>query len=87
MKLTPPTISPWPEDRKAAGFTVDGFSATPAAPFEQRLWTMVNSPSVDAIQEFAVDTDGFKAEFGHARQWILCVRIEVRYESVSRQSL
>jgi hypothetical protein len=46
--------------------TVDGFSATPAAPFEQRLWTMVNSPSVDAIQEFAVDTNGFKAEFGHA---------------------
>lgn len=46
--------------------TVDGISATPAAPFEQRLWTMVNSPSVDALQEFAVDTNGFKAEFGHA---------------------
>ena len=46
--------------------TIDGISATPAAPFEQRLWTMVNSPSVDAIQEFAVDTNGFKAEFGHA---------------------
>jgi hypothetical protein len=46
--------------------TIDGFSATPAAPFEQRLWTMVNSPSVDALQEFAVDTNGFKAEYGHA---------------------
>jgi hypothetical protein len=46
--------------------TIDGISATPAAPFEQRLWTMVNSPSVDALQEFAVDTNGFKAEFGHA---------------------
>jgi len=46
--------------------TIDGISATPAAPFEQRLWTMVNSPSVDAVQEFAVDTNGFKAEFGHA---------------------
>lgn len=46
--------------------TIDGFSATPAAPFEQRLWTMVNSPSVDALQEFVVDTNGFKAEFGHA---------------------
>ncbi len=46
--------------------TVDGISATPAAPFEQRLWTMINSPSIDAVQEFAVDTNGFKAEFGHA---------------------
>ncbi|MBI1788620.1 MAG: TonB-dependent receptor [Acidobacteria bacterium] len=46
--------------------SIDGISATPAAPFEQRLWTMVNSPSVDAVQEFAVDTNGFKAEFGHA---------------------
>jgi hypothetical protein len=46
--------------------TVDGVSSTPAAPFEQRLWTMVNSPSVEALNEFAVDTNGFKAEFGHA---------------------
>ena len=41
-------------------------SATPGAPFEQRLWTTLNSPSVEAITEFAVDTNGFKAEFGHA---------------------
>ena len=46
--------------------TVDGVSATPGAPFEQRLWTTLNSPSVEAITEFAVDTNGFKAEFGHA---------------------
>ncbi len=46
--------------------TVDGVSATPGAPFEQRLWTTLNSPSVEAINEFAVDTNGFKAEFGHA---------------------
>jgi len=46
--------------------TVDGVSATPAAPFEQRLWTMVNSPSVEAVNEFSVDTNGFKAEYGHA---------------------
>lgn len=46
--------------------TVDGVSATPAAPFEQRLWTMINSPSVDAITEFNIETNGFKAEFGHA---------------------
>ncbi len=46
--------------------TVDGVSATPGAPFEQRLWTTLNSPSVEAITEFAVDTNGFKAESGHA---------------------
>jgi Carboxypeptidase regulatory-like domain len=46
--------------------SVDGVSATPAAPFEQRLWTTLNSPSVEAITEFAVDSNGFKAEFGHA---------------------
>ena len=46
--------------------SVDGISATPGAPFEQRLWTTLNSPSVEAITEFAVDTNGFKAEFGHA---------------------
>src|SRR5687768_9060419 len=46
--------------------TLDGVSATPGAPFEQRLWTTLNSPSVEAITEFAVDSNGFKAEFGHA---------------------
>src|ERR687897_924300 len=46
--------------------TLDGVSATPGAPFEQRLWTTLNSPSVEAITEFAVDTNGLKAEFGHA---------------------
>lgn len=46
--------------------TVDGISATPAAPFDQKLWTMINSPSVDAITEFSLDTNGYKAEFGHA---------------------
>lgn len=46
--------------------TVDGVSATPGAPFEQRLWTIINSPSVEAITEFSIETNGFKAEFGHA---------------------
>lgn len=46
--------------------TLDGLSSAPAAPFEQRLWTMINTPSVEAIDQFSVDTNGFKAEFGRA---------------------
>ena len=29
-------------------------------------WVMINTPSVDAITQFAVDSNGFKAEYGHA---------------------
>jgi hypothetical protein len=46
--------------------TVDGISATPGAPFDQKLWTMINTPSVDAITEFSMESNGFKAEFGRA---------------------
>jgi hypothetical protein len=46
--------------------TLDGLSSAPAAPFEQRLWTMINTPSLEAIDQFSVDTNGFKAEFGRA---------------------
>ena len=32
----------------------------------QTSWVAVNSPSIDAITEFTVDSNGFKAEHGHA---------------------
>jgi hypothetical protein len=48
--------------------TVDGVSATPGVPFEQRLWTTLDSPSVEAITEFAIDTNGFKAEMRPCRR-------------------
>ena len=67
--------------------TVDGVSATPGAPFEQRLWTTLNSPSVEAITEFAVDTNGFKAEFGHAGGGAVSFVSRSGTQPVARQGL
>src|SRR6266545_3631869 len=47
--------------------TLDGVNATPnQAAIIYRQISTLNSPSVDAITEFSVDTNGFKAESGRA---------------------
>lgn len=52
---------------QAAGYgtTLDGISADTSRAL-QKTWVSSNSPSVEAITEFTVDTNGFKAEFSHA---------------------
>ena len=46
--------------------TLDGTAATVARPDAQVSWTQINSPSVEALTEFSVESGGFKAETGHA---------------------
>ena len=47
------------------GATLDGISILTGR-FNSVQWANVNTPSVDAITEFSVETNGFKAEFGRA---------------------
>jgi hypothetical protein len=48
------------------GATLDGVSVVTGR-FNSVQWANVNTPSVDAITEFAVETNGFKAEYGRAQ--------------------
>jgi outer membrane receptor protein involved in Fe transport len=45
--------------------TLDGVSIDTSRAL-QKNWVTSNSPSVEAITQFTVDTNGFKAEYGHA---------------------
>ncbi len=54
----------------AYGATLDGVSVLTGR-FNSVEWANVNTPSVDAITEFAVETNGFKAEYGRAQGGML----------------
>ncbi len=47
------------------GATLDGVTVTTSRAL-QKSWVASNAPSVEAITQFTVDTNGFKAEYGHA---------------------
>jgi Carboxypeptidase regulatory-like domain len=47
------------------GTNLDGVSANTTRALSQS-WVATNAPSLEAVTEFTVDTNGFKAEFGHA---------------------
>jgi hypothetical protein len=48
----------------AYGTTLDGVSANTSRAL-QKSWIASNSPSVEAIEQFTVDSSGYKAEYGH----------------------
>jgi hypothetical protein len=52
---------------QAAGYgtTLDGISTNTSRALSQS-WVSSNAPSLEAVTEFVVDTNGFKAEYGHA---------------------
>ena len=52
------------------GATMDGVSILTGR-FNSVTWASVNTPSVDAIQEFSVESNGFKAEYGRASGGIM----------------
>lgn len=54
----------------AWGITLDGASSGTAR-FGSTQWASLNTPSLDAITEFTVDTNGYKAEFGRAAGGII----------------
>src|SRR5688572_6139834 len=54
----------------AYGTTLDGVTANTTRALSQS-WVAVNSPSIEAVTEFTVDTNGFKAEFGQASGGIM----------------
>jgi hypothetical protein len=47
------------------GTSLDGVSTNTSRALS-KSWVASNSPSIEAIEQFTVDTNGFKAEFGHA---------------------
>ena len=49
----------------AYGTSLDGVSTNTSRALS-KSWVASNSPSVEAIDQFTVDTNGYKAEFGHA---------------------
>jgi hypothetical protein len=57
---------------RAAGYgtNLDGVTANTTRAL-QSDWVSINAPSIEAVTEFTVDTNGFKAEYGQASGGIM----------------
>jgi len=55
---------------RAFGITLDGVSMM-AGNSTPNSWLTYNTPPLDAITEFTVETNGYKAEFGHAQGGVM----------------
>ena len=73
---------------QAAGYgtTLDGISTNTTRALS-KSWVSSNSPSLEAVTEFTVDTNGFKAEYGHAGGGVMTFVFEVRHQRVPRLGL
>ena len=61
-----PTVSRLRRSARAFGVTLDGVTMM-AGNSTPNSWLTYNTPPLDAITEFTVDTNGYRAEFGHAQ--------------------
>ena len=55
---------------RAFGITLDGITLM-AGNSTPNSWLTYNTPPLDAITEFTVETNGYKAEFGHAQGGVM----------------
>ena len=55
---------------RAFGITLDGVTMM-AGNSTPNSWVTYNTPPLDAITEFTVETNGYKAEFGHAQGGVM----------------
>ena len=67
------------------GTSLDGVSTNTSRALS-KSWVASNSPSVEAIDQFTVDTNGYKAEYGHAGggNHELCLQVGNQSSSTAR---
>ena len=68
------------------GTSLDGVSTNTSRALS-KSWVASNSPSVEAIEQFTVDSNGYKAEYRPRRRRQPDLRLQVRHQPVPRLGL